>query len=183
MAWGDITITYNLDKGAETHYGSFPFVKSTNNIHGAPQSGIYYTPAEIASFINTATSENVTKFSTDGEATTLVNGEWVGSLKNIYPWKGYHFNLSGDASHADYNINFIDAMATTSLDRGKYVVQQTDSQGIYAYGNTGFNYLYMGKTCPSPLLDTITKAPCKIILLKGAAHPNYGSPKRRRSRT
>ena len=121
MAWGDITITYNLDKGADTHYASFPFVKSTNNIHGAPQSGIYYTPAEIASFINTATSENVTKFSTDGEATTLVNGEWVGSLKNIYPWKGYHFNLSGDASPADYNINFIDAMATTSLDRGKYV--------------------------------------------------------------
>ena len=80
--------------------------------------------------------------------------------------------------HTDYN-----GEKTYLVDRGKYVVQQTDSQGIYAYSNTGFNYLYMGKSCPSPLLDTITKAPCKIILLKGAAHPNYGSPKRRRSRT
>ena len=80
--------------------------------------------------------------------------------------------------HTDYN-----GERTYLIDRGKYTVQQTDSQGIYAYGNTGFNYLYMGKTCPSPLLDTITKAPCKIILLKGASHPNYGSPKRRGSRT
>ena len=80
--------------------------------------------------------------------------------------------------HTDYN-----GEKTYLVDRGKYVVQRTDSQGIYAYSNTGFNYLYMGKSCPSPLLDTITKAPCKIILLKGVSHPNYGSPKRRRSRT
>ena len=71
---------------------------------------------------------------------------------------------------------------TYLVDRGKYVVEHTDTQGIHAYGKTGYNYLYMGKSCPSPLLDTITKAPCEIILLKGAAHPNYGSPKRRRSR-
>ena len=69
------------------------------------------------------------------------------------------------------------------VDRGKYVVEHIDQQGIGAYSKTGYNYLYMGKSCPSPMLDTITKAPCKIILLKGASHPNYGSPKRRRSRT
>tara|TARA_Y100001973_G_C5172322_1_gene319812 strand:+ start:768 stop:1211 length:444 start_codon:yes stop_codon:yes gene_type:complete len=79
--------------------------------------------------------------------------------------------------HTDYN-----GEKTYLIDRGKYVVDHTDQQGIGAYGKTGFNYLYMGKSCPSPLMDTITKAPCKIILLKGAAHPNYGSPKRRRSR-
>ena len=71
---------------------------------------------------------------------------------------------------------------TYLVDRGKYVVDHVDQQGVGAYGKTGYNYLYMGKSCPSPMLDTITKAPCKIILLKGAAHPNYGSPKRRRSR-
>ena len=79
--------------------------------------------------------------------------------------------------HTDYN-----GERTYLVDRGKYTVNDTDNNGIYAYGKTGFNYLYMGKSCPSPMLDTITKAPCKIILLKGAAHPNYGSPKRRRSR-
>ena len=79
--------------------------------------------------------------------------------------------------HTDYK-----GERTYLVDRGKYVVEHTDTQGIHAYGKTGYNYLYMGKSCPSPLLDTITKAPCKIILLKGAAHPNYGSPKRRRSR-
>ena len=80
--------------------------------------------------------------------------------------------------HTDYN-----GEKTYLVDRGKYIVDHTDQQGIGAYGKTGFNYLYMGKSCPSPLMNTITKAPCKIILLKGASHPNYGSPKRRRSRT
>ena len=64
--------------------------------------------------------------------------------------------VGGSGSYqTDYN-----GERTYLVDRGKYVVQQTDSQGIYAYGNTGFNYLYMGKSCPSPLLDSITKAPC-----------------------
>lgn len=78
--------------------------------------------------------------------------------------------------HTDYN-----GERTYLIDRGKYVVEHTDSQGIHAYNNTGYNYLYMGKSCPSPLLDSITKAPCKIILLQGASHPNHVSPKRRRS--
>ena len=64
--------------------------------------------------------------------------------------------VGGSGSYyTDYN-----GERTYLIDRGKYTVQQTDSQGIYAYGNTGFNYLYMGNSCPSPLLDTITKAPC-----------------------
>ena len=79
--------------------------------------------------------------------------------------------------HTDYN-----GEKTYLIDRGKYIVDHVDQQGIGAYGKTGYNYLYMGKSCPSSLLDSITKSPCKIILLKGAAHPNYGSPKRRRSR-
>ena len=68
------------------------------------------------------------------------------------------------------------------IDRGKYIVSDIDGLGIHTYNKTGYNYLYMGKSCPSSALDSITKEPCKIILLKGAAHPNYGSPKRRRSR-
>ena len=79
--------------------------------------------------------------------------------------------------HTDYN-----GEKTYLIDRGKYVVDHVDQQGVGAYGKTGYGYLYMGKKCPSPLMDTITKAPCKIILLKGASHPNYGLPKRRRSR-
>ena len=59
------------------------------------------------------------------------------------------------------------------VDRGKYIVEYTDSEGIHAYGETGYNYLYMGKRCPSPMLDSITRSPCKIMLLKNmpAARP------------
>ena len=79
--------------------------------------------------------------------------------------------------HTDYN-----GEKTYLVDRGKYVVEHTDSQGIYAYSNTGFNYLYMGKRCPSPMLSTITKAPCKIVLLKSVSHVNHVSSKRSKSR-
>ena len=68
------------------------------------------------------------------------------------------------------------------IDRGKYTVQNTDVNGIHAYGKTGYNYLYMGESCPSPLLASITKAPCKVILLKSMSHVNHVSPKRSRSR-
>lgn len=71
---------------------------------------------------------------------------------------------------------------TYLTDRGKYIVEFTDRNGIHAYGNTGYTYLYMGKKCRSTLLDTITKAPCKILLLKNASQLNQVSPKRRRSR-
>ena len=79
--------------------------------------------------------------------------------------------------HTDYK-----GERTYLVDRGKYVVEHTDTQGIHAYGKTAYGYLNMGKRCRSDMLDSITKAPCKIILLQGASHPNYGSPKRRRSR-
>lgn len=51
------------------------------------------------------------------------------------------------------------------VDRGKYTVQSTDSQGIRVYGKHGYGYLYMGKKCKSDLLDSIIKVPCKIVLL------------------
>ena len=52
---------------------------------------------------------------------------------------------------------------TYLVDRGKYTVISTDHQGIQVYGPNGYGYLYMGKICPSELIDTITKAPCKIL--------------------
>ena len=86
--------------------------------------------------------------------------------------------LGGSGSfHTDYN-----GEKTYLVDRGKYIVDHTDQQGIGAYGKTGFNYLYMGKSCPSPMLSTITKAPCKIVLLKSVSHVNHVSSKRSRSR-
>ena len=79
--------------------------------------------------------------------------------------------------HTDYN-----GEKTYLVDRGKYIVHHIDQQGIGAYGKTGYNYLYMGKRCPSPMLSTITKAPCKIVLLKSVSHVNHVSSKRSRSR-
>ena len=52
------------------------------------------------------------------------------------------------------------------IDRGKYTVESVDNTGIHSYGDTGYNYLYMGKRCPSPLMSSITKAPCKILLIR-----------------
>ena len=60
------------------------------------------------------------------------------------------------------------------VERGKYIVSHTDDGGIHAYGNTGYNYLYMGERCPSPMMDSITRSPCKIVLLQNV-------PKSRRS--
>jgi len=58
------------------------------------------------------------------------------------------------------------------VDRGKYSVVHTDNDGISAYGASGYEYIYMGKTCKSKLLDNITKAPCKVLLLKTMSHSN-----------
>lgn len=52
---------------------------------------------------------------------------------------------------------------TYLIDRGKYTVISTDDTGIQVYGENGYGYLYMGKTCPSKLLNSITQAPCKIL--------------------
>jgi len=50
-------------------------------------------------------------------------------------------------------------------DRGKYSVWGVDNQGIKAYGPHGFTYLYMGKRCPSKIVDGVTKCPHKIYLI------------------
>lgn len=55
---------------------------------------------------------------------------------------------------------------TYLVDRGKYKVERTDQYGIHAYGDSGYNYLYMGERCPSPMMDSIVRSPCKILLLK-----------------
>ena len=49
------------------------------------------------------------------------------------------------------------------VDRGKYTVISTDDNGIQVYGQNGYGYLYMGKSCPSKLMNSITQSPCKIL--------------------
>ena len=39
-------------------------------------------------------------------------------------------------------------------DRGKYIVKKVDDTGIHTHGKHGHDYLYMGKKCPSPILDS-----------------------------
>lgn len=58
------------------------------------------------------------------------------------------------------------------VDRGKYSVIKTDTNGIWAYGESGFEYLYMGITCKSDILDTIIRAPCKVLLVQKPSHVN-----------
>lgn len=65
-----------------------------------------------------------------------------------------------------------DGERTYLVERGKYRVDKVDANGICAWGESGFEYLYMGKTCKSNVLDTITKAPCKILLLRTPSHSN-----------
>jgi len=97
--------------------------------------------------------------------TTLIKGDVI---RVVGGSGSYHTDWKGERTYL--------------VDRGKYVVDHVDQQGIGAYGKTGYNYLYMGKSCPSPLLSTITKAPCKIVLLKSKSHVNHVSSKRSRSR-
>lgn len=51
---------------------------------------------------------------------------------------------------------------TYLVDRGKYIVVEVDRSGVHVNGSNGSSYLYMGKTCPSDLLDSITKSACKL---------------------
>lgn len=53
-------------------------------------------------------------------------------------------------------------------DRGRYKVEGIDNTGIKAYGPHGYTYLYMGKSCPSKLVEGVFKAPHKILLIVGA---------------
>lgn len=61
------------------------------------------------------------------------------------------------------------------VDRGLYKVINTDDKGIQVYGCNGYGYLYMGKTCPSKLVDSITMCACKILKI-------YGDPRRTKSK-
>lgn len=61
---------------------------------------------------------------------------------------------------------------TYFVERGKYRVDKVDEDGIWAFSECGFDYLYMGKICKSKLLDTITKAPCKIFLIRKPSYAN-----------
>jgi len=71
--------------------------------------------------------------------------------------------IQGSGSyHVDYN-----GERTYLQEGGKYTVVKTDDLGIHAYGKTGYNYLYMGERCASPTLDSITRSPCKIVMLVG----------------
>jgi len=66
-------------------------------------------------------------------------------------------------------------------DRGKYRVDSIDNKGINVYGGCGYYYLYMGKKCTSKLLDSITHAPHKIVLIQEGITQTTVAPKRRRS--
>lgn len=63
----------------------------------------------------------------------------------------FHTDSNGDRSYL--------------VERGKYKVVSTDQNGIHAYGEGGYGYLYMGSVKTSKLIDTITHAPCKIFKL------------------
>jgi hypothetical protein len=80
---------------------------------------------------------------------SLNKGDWIKVVGGSGP---YHIDSEGERTYL--------------VERGKYKVEHTDSEGIHAYGDSGYNYLYMGKSCPSPLLDSIVRSPCKILLLK-----------------
>ena len=91
---------------------------------------------------------------------TLQRGDWIKVVGGSGP---YYTDRDGEKYYM--------------VDRGKYIVEYTDSEGIHAYGDTGYNYLYMGKRCPSPLMDSLVRSPCKIMLLKNMPAPR---PKRGR---
>ena len=80
---------------------------------------------------------------------TLNKGDWIKVVGGSGP---YHIDRDGEKTYL--------------VERGKYKVDKVDDIGIHAYGNTGYNYLYMGERCASPMLDSIIRSPCKILLLK-----------------
>jgi len=95
---------------------------------------------------------------------SLNKGDWIKVVGGSGP---YHIDRDGERTYL--------------VERGKYKVEYTDSEGIHAYGDSGYNYLYMGKSCPSPLLDSIIRSPCKILLLKNM--PEQTRKRVKRSRT
>lgn len=61
---------------------------------------------------------------------------------------------------------------TYFVERGKYSVDKVDANGIFAFSEGGFDYLYMGEICRSKILESIIKAPCKVLLLRKASYAN-----------
>ena len=95
---------------------------------------------------------------------TLNKGDWIKVVGGSGP---YHIDRDGEKTYL--------------VERGKYKVDKVDDIGIHAYGNTGYNYLYMGERCASPMLDSIIRSPCKILLLKNM--PDIARKRRKSSRT
>ena len=95
---------------------------------------------------------------------SLQRGDWIKVVGGSGP---YHIDRDGERTYL--------------VERGKYKVEYTDSEGIHAYGDSGYNYLYMGESCPSPLMDSIIRSPCKILLLKNM--PEQTRKRVKRSRT
>ncbi len=87
--------------------------------------------------------------------TILQSGDMIRVIGGSGP---YHEGANGDRTYF--------------VDRGKRRVVSTDSGGIWAYGESGYEYLYMGETCKSSILDSIIKAPCKILLIRKPSHAN-----------
>lgn len=95
---------------------------------------------------------------------SLNKGDWIKVVGGSGP---YHIDQEGEKTYL--------------VERGKYKVDRVDDIGIHAYGNTGYNYLYMGKRCSSPMLDSIIRSPCKILLLKNMPATRKERLKARRS--
>ena len=80
---------------------------------------------------------------------SLQRGDWIGVVGGSGP---FYTDRNGEKVYL--------------IDRGKYTVESVDNTGIHSYGDTGYNYLYMGERCPSPIMDSLVRSPCKIMLLK-----------------
>jgi hypothetical protein len=63
------------------------------------------------------------------------------------------------------------------VDRGKYTVMSIIEEGLNVLGEKGHSFLYMGKICPSKLLASITKSPCKVYKIIGVIAKKKSHPK------
>lgn len=81
---------------------------------------------------------------------TLSKGDVIKVLKGSGP---YHTNENGDRTYLG--------------NKGKYTVDRVVEDGIMAIGQHGSHeFLYMGETQQSNMLETLTRAPYKFVLLR-----------------
>ena len=86
--------------------------------------------------------------------TTLLPGDIIKVVQGTGP---YHTDHEG-VKHSIGN-------------KGKYRVKSILSNGVMVCSDYGCQeFLYMGPVMPSPTVDTVTRAPHKVILLKRADH-------------